>query len=221
MEGALLQAYFHLERVARVLFERTRGRGARSGGRAARLVELERQRLGRELHTGVGQMLAAIRLQLEMINARLSDPEPAVAQALSRIAMLTSEAHGQVRAVSSRLHPPEWQRLTLEEALRRLWEISGISQSFAGELQIEAIPTEPELDVKVLIYRAMQEALSNLVRHAAASRIDIALAQRGSWLVLEARDKGVRVDPGTHPGTAGVAGGFGLRAMRQQGEEIC
>ena len=218
--ATLVPSYFRLERAARAVIERARRRRPRREGSAARQVELERKRLGRELHTGLGQMLVAIRLQLDLINTALSHPEPAVARALDHAAMLISEAHGEVRSISSRLHPPGWHRFTLEQALRRLWDISGVSQHYAGELRIELLTTEPDLDAKTLIYRAMQEALSNLVRHAGASRIDIVLARRGPWLVLEAQDNGMGFDPARRTDAGGATAGLGLRAIQEQTEEL-
>ena len=92
--------------------------------------------------------------------------------ALERIAALASDAGDQVRSLSRRLHPPEWQRLTLEAAVRQLWDNSGIPEKFAGTLRIHALPRDPEQEVKVLVYRAVQEAITNLVRHARATRVD-------------------------------------------------
>src|SRR5437870_5083247 len=66
-QNALLRLCFHLQRSERMLFEQTKRKGRARGGRAVRQVERERQRLGRELHTGVGQALAAIRMQLHVI----------------------------------------------------------------------------------------------------------------------------------------------------------
>jgi signal transduction histidine kinase len=152
------------------------------------------QRPGRELHTGLGQMLAAIRLQLETVAALLPDPPTLVQQALSRISTLANEALEQVRSVSSRLHPPEWQRLTLEAALQQLWDLSGIPQRFEASLRIQPLPHEPDLEVKVLMYRAAQEALSNVVRHARATRVDAALETRDDRMILTIQDDGVGFD---------------------------
>ena len=122
VQSDFLRHYFELQRVERSLSTRTR-RLRRAGGPATiRQLELERQRLGRELHTGVGQLLAAIRMQLEVIAAQLPGPSLLVQQALARISNLAADALEQVRTISKRLHPPEWQRLTLEAALRQLWE---------------------------------------------------------------------------------------------------
>ena len=118
------------------------------GASAVRQIELERERLGRDLHTGVGQLLVAIRLQLEVIATQLPDPPAAVQNALERIATLASDAGEQVRALSRRLHPPEWQRLTP----------GGRGQATVGEqrrsrrglrrfLRIEPLPREPEQEI--------------------------------------------------------------------------
>ena len=130
----LLQHCLRLEKVARRLEARVRERRRGNGWKATRQIELERQRLGRELHTGVGQMLAAVRLQMELISANLTDPPAVVRQGLEKISILVRDALEEVRSVSKRLHPPEWQRLTLESALRQLWGMSGVPESLPNRL---------------------------------------------------------------------------------------
>ena len=217
LEASLLQHCFRLQSAERDLstFARHRHRG--SGRSAGRQIELERQRLGRELHTGLGQMLAAIRLQLEIVAALLPGPPALVQQALSRISTLANDALEQVRSVSARLHPPEWQRLTLEAALQQLWDLSGVPQRFQASLRIQPLPHEPDLEAKVLIYRAAQEVLSNVARHARATRVDAALEMRDDCVVLTVRDDGVGFDvAGLLRGPASVASGIGLRSIREQ-----
>jgi two-component system NarL family sensor kinase len=217
LEGSLLRHCLRLQLAERDLssFARDRRRGIGRG--AVRQIDLERQRLGRELHTGVGQMLAAIRLQLEIVAAHLLDPPGLVQQALDRISTLANEALEQVRSVSSRLHPPEWQRLTLADALQQLWDISGIPQRFEASLRIQPLPHEPDLEVKVLLYRAAQEALSNVIRHARAIRLEASLETRDDCAILTIRDDGVGFDvAGLLRGPASVASGIGLRSIREQ-----
>jgi two-component system NarL family sensor kinase len=217
LESSLLRHCLRLQRAERDLsaFARQRRRG--SGRGALRQIELERQRLGRELHTGLGQMLAAIRLQLEIVAALLPDPPSLVQQALSRISTLANEALEHVRSVSGRLHPPEWQRLILETALQQLWDLSGIPHRLEASLRIQPLPHEPDLEVKVLMYRAAQEALSNVARHARATRVDAALETRDDCLILTIRDDGVGFDvAGLLRGPASVASGIGLRSIREQ-----
>ena len=217
LEGSLLRHCLRLQLAERDLssFARDRRRGIGRG--AVRQIDLERQRLGRELHTGVGQLLAAIRLQLEIVAAHLLDPPGLVQQALDRISTLANEALEQVRSVSARLHPPEWQRLTLADALQQLWDISGIPQRFEASLSIQPLPHEPDLEVKVLLYRAAQEALSNVIRHARAIRLEASLETREDCAILTIRDDGVGFDvPGLLRGPASVASGIGLRSIREQ-----
>jgi two-component system NarL family sensor kinase len=220
IQSNFLRHYFRLQHVERNLSTRARQR-RHGGGHSIVLIERERQRLGRELHTGVGQMLAAIRLQLEIIGAQAPEPPGPVKQALGRISTLANEALQQVRSVSRRLHPPEWQRLTLEAALQQLWEISGIPQRFQTSLRITPLPHEPTLEVKVLMYRAAQEALSNLTRHSRASRIDLTLEPGAEHLVLTIQDNGVGFDARRQfSAPASVASGIGLRSIREQAASV-
>ncbi len=217
VQSDFLRHYFQLQRVERSLSTRTR-RLRRSGGSATiRQLELERQRLGRELHTGVGQLLAAIRMQLEVIAAQLPGPPLLVQQALTHISNLAADALEQVRTISKRLHPPEWQRLTLEAALRQLWEASGVPQRFEAALELRPLAQEPALQVKVLVYRAAQEALSNLMRHAQATRVTITLEPRDEGVALVVRDNGVGFDVAALlAAPASIAAGIGLRSIRDQ-----
>jgi two-component system NarL family sensor kinase len=140
-----------------------------------------------------------------------------VQHALNRISTLANDALDQVRSVSARLHPPEWQRLALEAALQQLWDLSGIPQKFEASLSIQPLAREPDLEVKVLIYRAAQEALSNVARHARATRVDAALETRDGCAVLTVRDDGVGFDVARLlRGPASVASGIGLRSIREQ-----
>jgi len=217
LENSLLRHCLRLQTAERDLSTYA-WRNRRGTGRGAlRQVELERQRVARELHTGLGQMLAAIRLQLEIVATLHPKPPVLVEHALNRISTLANEALEQVRSVSGRLHPPEWQRLTLEAALQQMWDMSGIPQKFEASFRIQPLPHEPELEVKVLIYRAAQEAISNIARHARATRVNAALEMRDHCVILTIRDDGVGFEvTGLLRGPASVASGIGLRSIREQ-----
>lgn len=221
LQSRFVQHYFRLQNAERNLSSLTQATRPSAGISAVRQVELERERVGRELHTGVGQLLVAIRLQLEVIATQLPTPPAGVQQALDRIATLANDAGEQVRALSRRLHPPEWQRLSLETAVRQLWESSGVPQRFEASLRIEPLPHEPEQEAKVLVYRAAQEALTNLVRHARATRVEMVLATRGDHVLLRIQDNGVGFDvAGLVNAPANVAQGLGLRSIREQAAAI-
>lgn len=195
-------------------------RRARGGSIAVRQIEMERRRLGRELHTGVGQLLAAIHLHLEAISAELPSPPANVEQSLHSISALAAGCLAQVRDISRRLHPPEWQRLTLESAIRQLWEISGVPQRLEASLEIRSLPWEPSLEAKILIYRGLQEALSNL-RHSRGTRVDVVLDVREGRLVLTVADNGVGFDAQRAClAPPSLASGIGLRSIRETAQEL-
>ena len=217
LQSSLVKHYFRLQEAAQGLSIRAESLQPGTGGGAIRQIELERQRLGREMHTGLGQLLAAIRLQLEVIASQLPHPPELVAKALERIGTLAADALEQVRSISHRLHPPEWQRLTLEAAILQLWEYSGIPERLEASQRIEALPREPEQEIKVLIYRGAQEALANLTRHAHATKVDMALEARGDRIVLTMEDNGIGFDVAKLlAAPASVASGIGLRSIREQ-----
>jgi signal transduction histidine kinase len=219
LECNLLLHYFRLRQAEDRLSRRTRQGG--SSTRALRQIELERQRLGRELHTTVGQQLSAIRLQSEIVAAALPPENQVAQQALDRILTLTADALEQVRSISKMLHPPEWQRLPLETALQQLWETSGIPERFAGSLRVETLPQDPSLEAKILIYRAAQEAASNLVRHSRATQVEAVLGARAGQLVLRIQDNGVGFDvDAVFRSAASIGGGIGLRSIREQADEL-
>jgi signal transduction histidine kinase len=217
LQEDLLGLYFRLETAERKLAE-VAARRKRVGRRAPALyqIERERQRLGRELHTGVGQMLAAIRLQLEFIATQMPNPSEAVGRALEKAGKLAEDALEQVRGVSRRLYPPEWQRLSIEEALTQMWETTGIPQRFASELRLEPPPREPAQEVKVVLYRAAQEALSNILCHSGAGSVEMTLRTCEDRIVLSVSDDGGGFDAGAQHAKSGM----GLRSMRDAAEEI-
>jgi two-component system NarL family sensor kinase len=217
LENQLLQKLVRLQSAETRLASLVRGKRGSVGRRAVRQIELERQRLGRELHAGVGQALAAIRIQLELIERQFPDPPAAVAQSLHNLEMLAGEAFDQVRSLSRRLYPPQWQRLSLEAALTQLCEISGVGRRFEGDISIQRLARDPDPEVKALFYRAAQEALSNMMRHARATRVDVNLETVGDRLTLTIRDNGCGFDTAqVLKGPADVGSGIGLRAIREQ-----
>lgn len=187
-----------------------------SGRRTLRHIEDERRRLGRELHTGIGQLLAAIRIQLEIVREQCADAPPGVAQAVDRIERLAADALEQVRSLSHAIYPPEWQSLSLDAALYQLWNHSGIAQRFTGDIRVASVG-DLNADVKTLFYRAAQEGLGNAMRHSRASSIDLSLEHSAGRLRLTIEDDGVGFDAARvfhvnpNPGC-----GLGLRALREQ-----
>lgn len=190
---------------------------ARPGPAILTELERERSRIARELHAGAGQPLAGIKLHLEILEestSGLSDSAGAdsahmdsIRVTIGRLQTLAEQALGQVRAVSHRLHPPEWQEMTMEQAMNSLIESSGLDGSLRLTRDFRPLSEEPSHGVKVQLYRCAQECISNIIRHSGATEATISLAAEDGRLVLSVTDNGRGFD------TAARKSGIGLRAI--------
>ena len=144
----------------------------------------------------------------------LPDPPEAVRKSLNRIAALASTALEQVRGVSRRLYIPAWQAQPLVEALRSLWEGSGIAEKFAASLDLCELSAEPPPEVRRAIYLVAQEGISNVIQHADARRVRMSLVQEGGCLALQVADDGSGFR------TPAASAGIGLRSMRDLARQL-
>lgn len=216
VHARMMRNYFRLARATEDLYRRRRAVRRNTGSWLAEQLEMERARLGRELHAGAGQSLAGIKIHLEIIDALPEKPPAAARESLRRIGVLAQEALDQLRAISQRVHPPDWQRLRLEDAIKNLWDLMGIPQRFETELAVAAPAKEPPLAVRATLYRTVQEALANIVRHAGASRVALRLEPQNGGIRLTVEDNGKGFDPVRLLDGPDIPAGIGLRSMRDQ-----
>jgi len=220
IEHRVLRNYFRLLQVDRELRARASGTPKTMGAILADSMEAERQRLGRELHTGVGQALAGIHVHVGLVEAALPNPPGPVRKNLNQISALAGTALEQVRGVSRRLYVPAWQAQSLVEALRDLWEASGISGKFAGTLELRELSTEPPPEVRRAIYLVAQEGISNAIQHADARRVRMSLREDGGRIALEVADDGSGFRSPEVPESSAASAGIGLRSMRDLARQL-
>ncbi len=181
----------------------------RASGSLLRAAETERARIARELHDETGQMLTAIKLELAQLEALVAGSAEG-AEATRRAADLAGRALQSIRATARGLRPAVLDDLGFVPALRALSEEFAGRTAVAVELRAEPLARDPASEVQVAVYRVLQEALTNVARHAAASRVEVTLAVRDGELVLVVRDdgRGFDVEQATRPGDAraGLAG---------------
>ena len=181
------------------MLDRLEAERRESGGRALRAQEAERARIASGLHDEVGQVLTGVLLQLES-EGRSEETKAAVRQALE-----------DVRRIARELRPEILDQLGLVSALtelsRRFGEQSGleIERRFADDLP----PLSDEAELAV--YRVAQESLTNVARHADASRVVVALHPGADSVVLRVVDDGRGMDE-----AAALNGHGGLRGMRER-----
>jgi len=211
LQNRTFENYFRLLRLQQALDSRPERRRPPAAIISEQL-ERERARLARELHTGAGQLLAAIRVHVELIENKAPDLSPDVSRLLSQIAQLARDAAAEVSAVSRRLHPLDWKAMALTEALRRLWSKSGMPERFQGSLNLAELRAEPPHPVRVAVYRIAQESIANAIRHSGATRVSLSLEEAKGRIILRIEDNGDGFDAGLPP----QSGGLGLRAIRDQ-----
>ena len=170
----------------------------------------ERQRMARELHDTLAQGLAGLILQLEAADLHLSGHHAERAQVILQQAMARARATlaDSRRAIDElRLHSPGDLAATLREEANRFSSATGIPCS----VELTAWPRLPEI-IGDHAARAVAEALSNVARHAQATRVVVRLAGDEDWVEVEIRDDGVGFDPAITP----AAGHYGLLGMRER-----
>jgi two-component system sensor histidine kinase UhpB len=156
--------------------------------------ELERQRISRDLHDSVGQALTAIRLHLEIIRRDPSRSTTVELEATEAIDQVEAALH-QVRDLAFEIRPAMLDELGLVAAARSLVARQARISGFAAEFRSDVPSGDPGPDVTSACFWTLREAVTNVSRHAAASRMDVSLVERGSDLVLTVRDDGVGIDP--------------------------
>ncbi len=214
MQSNATRNYFRLQRVEESLASRRRSVGMI----VSQALEMERTRIARELHSGAGQNLAAIKVNLELIAARMPEPSEPVRTGLDRIYALTDQALSEIRSISQRLHPPDWQRLNLPQAIDWLWVTSGIPEKFRATLELHPVESDLPDAVRFAVYRAAQEGLANVLRHSGASELQLELGQQDAqiYLILEDNGSGFDAQELLHGALNPAMRGIGLRAMRDE-----
>ncbi len=149
--------------------------------------EIERQRLSMELHDGLGQSLIALKLRLESI----SDTEdPRAAKTLMEVSRGVDLTIEEIRRMSNDLMPAILKEFGLETAIRNICEETSINGKLDMDFQGHCIPRQADQRVQTYLYRVTQEALHNIIRHAAASKARVLLECKNQKLILEIEDNG-------------------------------
>lgn len=174
--------------------------------------EDERTRIARELHDELGQQLTGLKMDLSWMESRLPDGKPELAAKLDSMTKLINATVASTRRISAELRPLVLDDLGLAAALD--WLARDFSGRNGLEVSIDIGPDDWVLDnaLATTIFRIAQESLTNVARHAEASRVRISLAQSGGRLILAVADNG----RGMAPGATEKRGHFGLLGIAER-----
>lgn len=178
--------------------------------------EQERRRLAIYVHDDLQQILAGVMFHLDVTERRLADPGE-VRKALARIRGLVSDAIEGTRSLAHQLSPAALRRNGLVAALE--WLVDHVKQLHGLDVKLRAsVAQEPtEQPIAVFLFRATQELLLNVVKHAGTAHAEVSLTDDGSSVRLDVRDYGAGFEP-PEAADADSDDSFGLYSIRERAE---
>jgi PAS domain S-box-containing protein len=184
-------------------------------------LEADRQTVSRELHDSIGGSLAAIKHGLEGITEEMSKNPAGDVSSLEKFISHLVDTIKETKRIAANLRPLTLDDLGLVATIG--WYIRQFGEHYRGIRIIDDISiSEEEVPdpLKIVVYRVLQEALSNAARHSEADTVCIRLKNDNSHLYLEVEDSGRGFDLENVAERAGVSSGYGLQSMRERAE-IC
>ncbi|HEX4786336.1 MAG TPA: CHASE3 domain-containing protein [Candidatus Sulfotelmatobacter sp.] len=186
-------------------------------GQLLQLQDQERRRIARELHDSAGQLLAALGMNLSLVESENGNLVPHSAKALRESINLVQELSRELRTISHLLHPPLLDEVGLASALRSYLDGFTERSKIRVDLELpEGLGRLPE-DLETAIFRIVQECLTNIHRHSESpvARIRISRSDSEVGLEVEDRGKGIPQEKREAMDSGGTAG-VGIRGMRER-----
>ena len=205
------QVRLDVERQARQLAQRaladTHTSLCRLVDQQEQVREQERNRIGRDIHDDLGQHLLALKIELSLMQVSTSSARPRLHQQVGRLLHGLELATGSLRAIVNDLRPialEQGLRMAMERQLSEFSRINGIRHEL--EASADAFHGQRDRAVDAMLFRILQELLANVVRHAQATEVQVALRRGGGLLTLAVRDNGIGMTARSGSRGCGLAG---------------
>lgn len=190
-----------------------------------RTQDEERRKIARELHDSVGQYLASLKINLDMLAVSEHPSEPRSggrSDLLADCRNMVQHCIVETRTISHLLHPPLLEEVGLASAVR--WYIEGFAQRTGIQVNLDLLRENRRFEpaVELALFRVLQESLTNVYRHSGSSVIDVGLTLDSENLALEVRDygRGMSAELLKRYQEVGTGGGVGLAGMRERLTEL-
>lgn len=186
---------------------------------SARLLQIqdsERRHIARELHDTAGQTLTALSIHLSRIAQRAKPSAPELVPELEESQGLARQLSQEIRTASYLLHPPLLDESGVSAALR--WYAEGVTKRSGLEIELD-IPDDFERlddDLSLVIFRLIQECLTNVLRHSASKIAVIRLARNAEGVTVEVEDHGRGIPAERLAAIESHGAGVGIQGMRER-----
>jgi PAS domain S-box-containing protein len=176
--------------------------------------EEERSRIARELHDELGQLLTALRFELDWLRKRTAKLNEEAGTSFAASVELVEKAAAELRRICKGLRPPLLDDLGLDPAAHLLVEEFRERTGIAAELAVELGEGQRQFppEIALAVYRVLQESLTNISRHSGASSVTIELHRKAGEIALQVVDNGRGFDPSS----PSLAQGSGMAGMRER-----
>ncbi len=184
------------------------------------LQDEERRRIARELHDTCGQTLAAMKMSIALIRQNI-EPRPDVEVLIDDLNALADEALQEVRTASYLLHPPLLDEAGIASAAR--WFVEGFSRRSGIDVQCEIPATmeRPSRHCELVLFRVLQESLTNVHRHSGASAARVRIDRNSDHVELEIADNGKGISAERlREFEQSANSGVGITGMRERVREL-
>ena len=181
-------------------------------GRLIDAQEEERARIARELHDDLGQRMALLQINVERFKQDTADLSAKARRELNNIAELTSECSSGLHDISHQLHPSRLDTLGLVTTLGSFCKEVSLQHNLQVQFAHADVPEQVPKDISLCLFRVVQEALRNVVKHSGAAEVKVELTGHGDQIDLCISDAGAGFDPGF----AKFDAGLGLISMRER-----
>jgi signal transduction histidine kinase len=185
-----------------------------------RIQDEERRRVARDLHDTVGQTLTALKIGLSALENAVAK-HPKTADSFTELNGLADEALREIRSTSYLLHPPLLDEAGFGAAAG--WYVDGFNKRSPVQVRLQ-LPERIRLpsSVEIVLFRILQESLTNIVKHAGSATVDVLLQVDQNAISLSVRDygKGISAERLTKMNGSGSDVGVGIAGMRERLKEI-
>ena len=185
--------------------------------RVLTLQDQERRKFARDLHDSLGQNLSAIKMAVSLLQFKLPN-DPALAECLE----LLDDTIAETRTISHLLHPPMLDEAGLTSAAR--WFVEGFGKRSGIQVNLDIREGSERLpeSIELALFRVLQESLTNVHRHAGATRAEVSLNTSGNEVILRVKDsgRGIPEELLQNLRETGTGGGVGLASMTERVREI-